>query len=340
MSEQDDQVLTDEEKDALLEGVESGAVEVQSAAGPTYADVRPYVIGPRSRLTSDGLPRLEAMNEQLAARLAAACTGLLQQDVEVTAGALRVQPFADFADLWPARSVVVAFSAAPLGGEGLVVVDSILIGPLVEAFFGGDGAESAPNDAVHSPGSLSTVKRFVAEALAVMRELWAPLTPLEPKIVATHLGLDTVEAIDAADGVIVSEFDLALGADQAQRGSFCAVWPEACVAPVRAALEGKRRDRDAAEDARWGSVLRKRLPDVIVPLSSSVGRARMTLGEIVDLKPGDVIGIETPRVATLLAAGVPLLEGRFGVQAGQNAVETVGWLAAATEPTSTTGKSS
>ena len=35
-------VLTDDEVDALLDGVESGEVEVQSAQGPRYASVTPF----------------------------------------------------------------------------------------------------------------------------------------------------------------------------------------------------------------------------------------------------------------------------------------------------------
>lgn len=327
MSEQDGQILSDDEKNALLAGVESGAVEVQSADGPGYASVRPYVIGPRARLVSNSLPRLEGINDQLATRLTSACSNLLAADVEVTAAGLRLQPFGDFRELWPARSVSVAFTAAPLPGQALVVVDPVLVGPLVEAFFGGPGQEAgAHNDLAHSPGSLSTVQLVAAEAIDGIRELWAPLRKIATERVATYPFLDLVESIDAADAVVVCEFELALGEDGAQRGSFSVVWPEATLAPVRPALEGRRQDRDAAEDARWGGVLRRRLPDVVVPVSSRVGRARTTLGQVVAWKPGDVIGIDTPRVATLLAAGVPLIEGRFGVQAGRNAVETVSWL--------------
>ncbi len=327
MSEQDGQVLSDDEKNALLAGVESGAVEVRSAGGPTYADVRPYVIGPRARLVSNSLPRLEKINEQLATRLTSSCADLLAADVEVTASGIRIQSFGDFRDSWPSRSVSVAFTAAPLPGQPLVVVDPVLVGPLVEAFFGGTSPESAAhNDVAHSAGSLGTVQLFVGEVLDATRELWAPLRKIAPDRAATHPFLDLVESVEAADRVVVCEFELTLGEDAAQRGSFGVVWPETTLAPVRPALEGRRQDRDAAEDARWGSVLRHRLPDVVVPLSSQVGRARMTLGQVVALKPGDVIGIDTPRVATLLAAGVPLLEGRFGVQAGRNAVETVSWL--------------
>ncbi len=327
MSEQEEPVLSDDEKSALLEGVESGAVEVSAAGGPQYADVRTFVIGARARLTSGGLPRLAAMNEQFAERFAGACEDLLQAPAALTAGSPKRQAFADFRDSWPTGAIAVAFTATPLAGEALLVIDPVLVGPLVEAFFGGNSPEStAHHDAAHSAGALSTVQLFAGQLLGVQREVFAPLKEIVPERVATHVGLDLIESTGDGDPVIACEFELALGEDGAQRGSFAVVWPEQMLSPVRAGLEGKRRERDAAEDARWHKVLRARLPEVVVALASNVGHARMTLGEVVALKPGDVIGIDTPRVATLLAAGVPLLEGRFGVQAGRNAVETVSWL--------------
>lgn len=322
-----DPVLTDDEKNALLDGVSSGAVEVHSAEGPQYATVNEFVIGPRARLKSNSFPRLDNMNQQLASRLADDCSALLQAEVEITSGAIRQQVFADFCELWPSRCVVAGFTAAPLPGQALIAIDSVLIAPLVEAFFGGNCPEaSAHTESAHSPGAMSIVQLFVAEALAAVRDVWAPLKELAPERVTTQVGLDLIETIGEGDNVIVCEFEVIFAGESEQRGAFSIVWPQATVAPLRAALEGKPRDRNAAEDARWGKALKKRTADVVVDLSSNVGQARMTLGQLIDLKPGDVIGIDTPRVATVMAHGVALLEGRFGVQAGRNAVEAVGWL--------------
>jgi len=326
-SEAGDPVLTDDEKSALLEGVESGAVEVQAAGGSRYANVRPFVIGPRARLTSNSLPRLEKINEQVAGRLAAGCEALLQADVRVEATSLARQSFADFRELWPARSVGIAFTAAPLPGRALVVVDPVLIGPLVESFFGGGSPEStAHNEAAHSAGSLSTVQLFAGELLSAIGETMKPVREIAPQRAATHVGLDTIDGIADADAVVACEFEVELGGAEPQRGSFSVVWPEAVLAPLRSALEGRPKDADAAAEARWAKAWRERLPEVVVSLSTRVGHARMTLGELVNLKPGDVIGIDTPRVARLLAGNIELLEGRFGVQAGRNAIETLGWI--------------
>ncbi len=322
-----EQVLSDDEKNALLDGVSSGAVEVQSADGPQYAMVKPFVIGPRARIVSNSFPRLDSMNAQLAAKVSDNVTALLQAEVEISAGAIRQQVFADYCELWPARSLAIGFSAAPLTGDGMLVMDSVLVGPLVEAFFSGNCPEAvASTDTAHSSGALSIAHLFSREVLSVLRDVWLPLRELGVERTSTQVGLELVESIAPGDTVIASEFEVSIGEESVQRAAFSIVWNATTVAPLRAALEGKPRDRNVAEDQRWEKALRRRFADVVVDLSSNVGHARMNLGDLVKLAPGDVIGIDTPRVATVLAHGIPLLEGRFGVQAGRNAVEAVAWL--------------
>ena len=49
-------------------------------------------------------------------------------------------------------------------------------------------------------------------------------------------------------------------------------------------------------------------------------------GAVAELSPGDIIEIERPQEATVLARDVRLLRGRLGVHCGRNAVETIGWI--------------
>ena len=49
--------------------------------------------------------------------------------------------------------------------------------------------------------------------------------------------------------------------------------------------------------------------------------AQISLRELVQLSPGDIIPIEPPQDVTLLAGDVPLYQGRFGVSQGRNALK-------------------
>jgi flagellar motor switch protein FliM len=52
-----------------------------------------------------------------------------------------------------------------------------------------------------------------------------------------------------------------------------------------------------------------------------LAEAQISLRELVQLSPGDIIPIDAPQQVTLLAGDVPLYQGRFGVSQGRNALK-------------------
>jgi flagellar motor switch protein FliM len=55
-----------------------------------------------------------------------------------------------------------------------------------------------------------------------------------------------------------------------------------------------------------------------VPL---LGRTTLSVGRLLNLKPGDVIPCDFDGHVTLLAEGVPILRGSYGASRGQQAVK-------------------
>ena len=58
-----------------------------------------------------------------------------------------------------------------------------------------------------------------------------------------------------------------------------------------------------------------------VDLTTVFGRGRMTLEQLIDLKPGDVVPCDFQGGVTVYAEDVPILRGGFGVSRGQMAVQ-------------------
>jgi len=52
-----------------------------------------------------------------------------------------------------------------------------------------------------------------------------------------------------------------------------------------------------------------------------LGHATLTVGRLVDLKPGDVIPCDFDGEVTLCAEGVPVLRGGYGLSRGRQAVK-------------------
>ncbi|MEQ9562333.1 MAG: FliM/FliN family flagellar motor switch protein [Woeseiaceae bacterium] len=320
-----DKVLTDDEKSALLDGVSSGAVEVHSSDGPKYADVKPFELPKRSVIRTNSFPRLQLLNQQLAERLARYTESNLHCEVRIGASGIRSQAFAECIARDAGEPAVCTFTAEPLDGQAVIFVDPDAIGQLVEGFFGGsNNGPAGRRGTTLTAGELSVCRLFCNAVLSTVQEVWEPVIELVPEIVSLDVGTEIVTAIADTDTVLATHFDIEFPQG---RGSFGIHWPQSMVASLMPVFDGQKRERDAAEDARWQRVIRARLPDANISLSGTVGHARLPLKNLTQLKPGDVIDIDSPRSATLYAKDVAVLRGMFGVLAGRNAIEANGWIA-------------
>lgn len=319
-----DKVLTDDEKNALLEGVESGEVEVHSSDGPSYASVTPFRIPPRAHIVSGSYPRLQVLNKQIAERLCKDVEQLLQCDVSVACNHTTVTVFGGLCEQLSGLAAVAVFAAPPLTGKAAIVMPPDMVRMLVDTFFGGiPNAAETPPRSTFTAGEIIVSNLFTDVVLAATASTWAPLQEIAAERTATEISIDLIDIATESDPVIATEFEVSFPEQQCR---FHVLWPVDTVHPLLPLFEGQKGDRDKAEDARWASVLRRRVADSVVNLTSCVGHARMTLGELAGLVPGDVIDIEGPQDATVMASNVRLIHGRLGVHRGRNAVETIEWI--------------
>ncbi|MDJ0699975.1 MAG: FliM/FliN family flagellar motor switch protein [Woeseiaceae bacterium] len=322
--ENNDPVLSDDEKDALLDGMSNGEVEVQTGNGSQYADVREFDIGPRSRIVSLSYPRLQTVNQQFANRFGKQVEQMLNAETEIAFDHLDSCTFSDFCERASGLTLLYEFTAEPLEGSAFVHLDAQMVGHVVETFFGGTGNDSGREaESYFTAGEVSVANRFGGALVESLADVWQSLMDITTVHSTTHQGPDAIENVDAGDGVIASRFRVTI---EGREESFDIVWPLATVAPLVPVFEGQKRERDPDEDARWGKALRERVTNSTINLSSRVGRTRMTLGEVAELRPGAVIDISNPQRGTVFANDIAVLEGRFGVHDGRYAIEAGNWL--------------
>ena len=319
-----DPVLTDDEKDALLDGMSSGEIEVHSSNGTSYASVTDFEVGPRFRIVTNSYPRLQNLNRQFAAKIGKHIEVLLNTECDVTFDHIDTCTYSEFGERHQKLALLIEFAPKPLQGSGLISLDAALVETLVETFYGGAGNDPSQQDVdFFTPGEVNVATLFCRAAIGVIGEVWQPIAEFKHEIVASHLSSGVMDCVDGGDRVIAAEFSLKVG-DKEQ--TFHIIWPQNTIASLVPVFDGQKRERDVAEDARWEKSIRARVVDSIVSISSSVGKTPMTLGAIADLKPGDVISISNPQKSTLYARHVPILEGRFGVHDGRHAIEATQWL--------------
>lgn len=317
-------VISDEEKDALLDGMSSGEIEVHSSKGPAYASVTDFVVGPRFRIVTNSYPRLQSLNRQFAGRMEKQVEVLLNAECELEFSEIRTCTYSEFSEQSEGLSLLYEFAPKPLNGSGLVSMDAALVETLVETFYGGAGNDSPQQDAdFFTPGETNVAMLFCQAAIEVLGDVWKPIAEFEHELLGPHLSSGVIDCVDGGDTVIAAAFNLSIG-DKAQ--TFHIVWPQSTIASLVPVFDGQKRERDVAEDARWEKSLRGRVINSIVKISSNVGKAQMTLRQVAELQAGDIITISNPQKSTVFARQVAILEGRFGVHDGRHAIETTQWL--------------
>ena len=91
--------------------------------------------------------------------------------------------------------------------------------------------------------------------------------------------------------------------------------------PVRDLLYSTMQSDQMTQDTRWTRNLGRRLMEAEVELRAELGYADMTLGDLVELRVGDVIPLDIPELTTLFCENIPVLRGRYGTREGHYALE-------------------
>jgi flagellar motor switch protein FliM len=75
------------------------------------------------------------------------------------------------------------------------------------------------------------------------------------------------------------------------------------------------------QDDRWSLALRHELEDAELEVRAVLGTTTISLSDLQALQAGDVIATDFTGGVTLMAEGLPVLRGQYGLSRGQYAVK-------------------
>lgn len=133
-----EQILSQEEINALLNAMSKGEVDLESDRGET-PNVRPYDFKTRGKMLQHQFHALDEVNDNLASLLQRSISSFLKRSVAVEFGSMEMMKFSEFMKIFPTPAIFGIFSMEPLVGSALVAVESGLALALVDCMFGGDG---------------------------------------------------------------------------------------------------------------------------------------------------------------------------------------------------------
>ncbi len=314
---EDNEIISAEESQALRQADADVAAETGDV--PTReGEVRDLHPDHWERIVADEVPALESISERMVSLLKTTGREFFRRSVEVQAVASRTHRWGAYARHLPVPTSLNVLMIQPIGLRGVICLDPEFVFSLVDVFFGGNGGGTRPVEKIDfTPMETRLVRKFVTRVAQDMREAWKPFIDLDFELGTTETNPIFASVAASADAVSVAGFKFLLDDKEFQLQS---VLPARLVEPIRYLRDAGQADGTHGEQQKWRSRLRADVQDASVSLRAVLAETCISLRELTDAQPGDVIPLELPPVMHMLAGDQPVLEGAFGVSKGQNAV--------------------
>jgi flagellar motor switch protein FliM len=318
-----DNFLSQEEVDALLKGVNGD--QDDAAAPEEVAGVRTYNLATQERIVRGRMPTLEIINERFARLLRVGLFNFLRRSAEVSVGSVRVSKYSEFI-----RNLVVPTNLnlvhmKPLRGTALMVFDPGLVFLLVDNLFGGDGRF---HTRVEGRDFTQTEQRIILRILDIVFEAytksWEPVYPVEFEYIRSEMNTQFANIATPNEVVVASTFTVELGSVSGQI-HFC--MPYSMIEPIRDALTSSLQGEALEVDKRWIRLMTQQIQIAEVELVASLGTAKVSFDEILNMRVGDIIPLNIPPTIEATVDGVPVLDCTYGVLNGQYALKVEKLLA-------------
>ncbi|AXB32097.1 flagellar motor switch protein FliM [Vibrio campbellii] len=311
-------LLSQDEIDALLHGVD----DVDDVDEPMDADDESAVsfdFSSQDRIVRGRMPTLELINERFARHMRISLFNMLRKTAEVSINGVQMMKFGEYQNTLYVPTSLNMVRFRPLKGTALITMEARLVFILVENFFGGDGRFHAK---IEGREFTPTERRIIQLLLKIVfedyKEAWSPVMGVEFEYLDSEVNPSMANIVSPTEVIVVSSFHIEVDGGG---GDFHVVMPYSMVEPIRELLDAGVQSDKMETDVRWSSALREEIMDCPVNFRVNLLEKDISLRDLMELQPGDVIPIEMPEHATMFIEDLPTYRVKMGRSEDKMAVQ-------------------
>ena len=324
------QVLTQDEINALLRGLSDGEIETEVTEDQSNKDggsptgIKGYDLASQERIIRGRMPTMELIHDRFCRSFRTGLSKFLGRTCFVSVGGIEIVKFGLFLKKLPLPSSLHIFRMPPLQGYALLVVSTPLVFGIVDTLFGG---KSSGKVKIEGREFTSIETRLIGKvtmmALDILKEAWSPVHPVDFVYVRSEYNPLAIAIVPPTDVVIIVSIEVELENDSTTL-TICI--PYSTIEPIRQKLttgfQSTRLELDNMSYHRMKSNLYKTPVNLSVQLAQGLIKAR----SVASLKPGDIIPLETNPTdeAIISVEGIPKYLGYVGTYRGSKAIRVTG----------------
>ena len=311
-----EKILDQAEIDALIHGVDTGAVSTEAPPGPN--EVRNYDFNNQMRIVRGRMPTLEMINERFARLFRVSLYNLLRRSPEISLAPVAIKKFSEYVHTLHVPTNLNLVKINPFRGTALIMLDPKLVFAVVDSFFGGTGRHAKIEGRDFTATEQRIIHMLLRSVFSDLHEAWAHVATIEVEYLQSEINPHFANIVSPSEIVVITSFHVDL---DGVGGELHVTMPYAMIEPLREILDSGMASDRVDKDERWMHTLREEIEDAEVELTTLLGHTSITLGELLNLKPGDVLTSDFTGKVLVLAEDVPMFRGSLGMSRGHQAIK-------------------
>ena len=316
-----EQILSQDEVDALLKGISGGEIEEPEEAlepeeGVEYSA---YDFRRQEKIVQTRLPALEVINDTFLRSIRNSLSNALRRIIDVTSVPMELERFGAFIRTLPVPSSLQIFKMEPFRGLALMVMEPQLVFAFVENFLGGSGLRKVRIEGRDfTPIEQKLILRVVNILLQDFEKAWNSLQPIKVNYMRSEINPQFAKICQPEDVIIINRYELDM--DRAA-GSITTCIPLSNLTSVKQKLASTFQREKSEEDLKNQRILTNNIKKLEVDFKAMLGTVSMPAGEILVLEPGDILQLDQHKDDPLpgMVAGRHKYLGTPGIHRGKKA---------------------
>jgi flagellar motor switch protein FliM len=311
------QILTQEEIDALLSAMARGDVDLEQRPEQDV-EAAPYNLMSQNIVLRDQFSALEKVYDNFIRIMQHTLLSSMQRNITIEFVSTEMVKYQEFISAFSSPTSFNLFGVSSLVGNGLLAIESNLVFSLIDCMFGGEGR---PSSQVRDFTQIEQrmIKKFAIELLVRFEESWSTVYPIKIELKKTETKPEFVQLVPPGDVMLIVVFVLRV---QEFSGNFHIALPYRMLEPIKEKLSPMYlRDKDL--HPTWRPQLKELLKDIHVTVIAELGRTQQTVRELINLQVEDVIQLKAgpEDLISISVDQVPKYLGYPGIIKGNRAVE-------------------
>ncbi len=311
-------ILSQDEVDALLHGVDDGAVDTSIEDDMADGEARAFDFNNQERIIRGRLPTLEMINERFARYFRVSFFNMLRKTPEISINGIQMIKFSEYIHTLFVPTSLSLIKMQPLKGTGMIMLDPKLVFIIVDNFFGGDGSIHAKIEGREFTSTeLRVIEKVVHICFDDLQKAWEPIMQVDFDYHNHEVNPHLANIVSPTEVIVVSSFHIEL---EGGGGDIHVVFPYSMIEPIRSVLDAGVQSDMSELDDRWSVLLKEELMHAKVELTGIFTEKELKLSDLINLQAGDIIPIDMPEQVLLMADDMPVFRGQYGAHDGNVAV--------------------